>query len=358
VHISTGLGLGGAESLLYECVQEGATRGYRAEVVSLTSGGSYAERLRDTGVPVTELGALANRANLPALWSLRKILKTGRPLIVQAWMYHANLFTLAAGLPAGISPARQLVWGIFAAKTDMRSYGRSTAMVAGLGARLSAVPAAIVYNARRAATDHAVMGYRPRREILIQNGIDTDRFRPHPGVRKRLRAELGIPDNACVAIMAARHHPQKDWRTALAGIRAIPGLITLAVGEGTEVLPDQRGLLRLGAREDMPALYAAADLFVLPSAYGEGTSVAMSEAMACGLPVIVTDVGDNAVYGAKAGFVVPTGDPAALHSRIMGLVSDAGMRERLGAEARKISEREFSRSRGFSALFNFYDSLS
>ncbi len=358
LHVSTGLGLGGAESLLYEAAIAGKERGYQPIVISLKSDGKYAGRLREIDIPVFELGAVADSPNPGAMLSLRSHLRANRPHIVQAWMYHANLFSLCACFISGISPAKHLIWGIFTARTDMNSYGRSTALAARLGARMSGLPAGVLYNAKQAASDHASLGYHPREEIIIHNGIDIDRFRPDPVLRKKIRENLRIPDTMCVAIIAARNHPQKDWTTALAGVSAIDGLITLAVGEGTELLEQQPGLIRLGAREDMTALYAAADFFLLPSAYGEGTSVAMCEAMACGLPVIVTDVGDNAKVGVQAGLVAPVGDSTELRRLVSMMVEDRQMRETLGMRARDIITSRFSRSQGFAPLLSFYDSLT
>ena len=158
-----------------------------------------------------------------------------------------------------------------------------------------------------------------------------------------------------MALIAARNDPQKDWPTVLAGAALADNLTTLGVGAGTDRLPP--GLVRLGARMDIGAVIAACDMFILPSAFGEGTSVAMSEAMATGLPAIVTDVGDNALYARRAGFVVPGADPVVLAERMRGLAADTELRARLGAAARQLACDEFDSAVNFDKIHLLYDSV-
>jgi glycosyltransferase involved in cell wall biosynthesis len=131
----------------------------------------------------------------------------------------------------------------------------------------------------------------------------------------------------------------------------------VAAGAGTERLaPGPRRIL-LGPREDMPALYAAADIFMLASDFGEGTSVALSEAMACGLPVVVTEVGDNGAAAAGAGIVVPPRDPGALARALADLAADSAMRARAGSAARARAVARFGVDRLHASFCGFYDGL-
>jgi glycosyltransferase involved in cell wall biosynthesis len=107
----------------------------------------------------------------------------------------------------------------------------------------------------------------------------------------------------------------------------------------------------------MSQLYPAADVFLLASAFGEGTSVAMSEAMACGLPVVVTDVGDNGLIGRKAGFAVANGDPAAFAAAIHQLRDNPALRCRLGTAARTIALDHFSAEQALLPIVQLYESL-
>jgi glycosyltransferase involved in cell wall biosynthesis len=107
----------------------------------------------------------------------------------------------------------------------------------------------------------------------------------------------------------------------------------------------------------MPALYSAADIFLLASHFGEGTSVALGEAMACGLPVIVTEVGDNGAVARDAGLVVPPRDAAALAGALAALAGDAALRARASKAAQARAAARFGVDWLHASFCGFYDTL-
>jgi glycosyltransferase involved in cell wall biosynthesis len=224
--------------------------------------------------------------------------------------------------------------------------------------RLSRHPQAIAFNSQRAHDDHVAMGFRPRAAILINNGIDLQRFVPSVQLREKMRAALGLPLDAKVAIVVARHDPQKDWATILSAVGKVEGLTTIAVGSGTDQLPDQPGLVRFGTHLAMEDVYPAADAFLLPSAFGEGISVAMCEAMACGVPVLVTDVGDNARFAQACGLVVPPRDPEALARNLQDLLTNHARLHALGKAARQVALEHFGPETSFRNLFMTWDAMA
>ncbi|GAA3831966.1 glycosyltransferase [Streptomyces chiangmaiensis] len=166
---------------------------------------------------------------------------------------------------------------------------------------------------------------------IIPNGVDLLRFRPDPARRVQLRAALGIPETAPVVVFAARYDAMKNvplfLRAAREWLRHEPDGHVLMCGAGmTEDQPGLRAdidavfgddlrlterLHRLGVRRDMEALYAAADVVGLTSAWGEAAPLCLIEGMMCGAVPVATDVGDSAAIVAGHGFVTPP-DPVAI----------------------------------------------
>jgi glycosyltransferase involved in cell wall biosynthesis len=131
-----------------------------------------------------------------------------------------------------------------------------------------------------------------------------------------VRRQLGIPDDACVAIHVARIDPMKDHATGVAAAARSPDVFGLFVGEGTEKLALPANARGLGRRSDVADLYAAADIVLSTSAFGEGFSNALTEGMSAGLIPIATDVGDASAIVGKTGAVLAPGDLAGFVNAI------------------------------------------
>ncbi len=204
----------------------------------------------------------------------------------------------------------------------------------------------MIANSFAGRTFHERLGYRARRFVVIDNGTDTDLFRPNPEARQRMRRELGIPTEQPLLALPARLDPMKDHGCFVAALDRLPDVAALAIGGGTERLPPRPRLYRLGERSDMPALLAACDLVISPSAFGEGFSNAVVEGMAAGLPAVVTNVGDSKRIVGDTGLVVPPGDPEALARAIRSLLDEPpDARARRGVRARKRVIEHFSLKR-------------
>ncbi|HOV04983.1 MAG TPA: glycosyltransferase, partial [Kaistiaceae bacterium] len=253
---------------------------------------------------------------------LVRLIRRLRPGVVQSWMYHADLVALAALLLSGRRGRTALFWGVRCSDMDLSAHGRVFAAVVRLAARLSGMPDGVVANSERGRQVHEALGYRPKVWHVVDNGIDVERFRPDPETRRRVRAELGIAEEAPLAIAVARVDPMKDYPTLAAALADVPELTCLVAGLGTEHLAGPTNMRRLGERQDIEQLLAAADLMVSSSAYGEGFSNAIAEAMATGLAVVATDVGDNARLVGDAGTIVPPRDATALAAALAAFARD------------------------------------
>jgi glycosyltransferase involved in cell wall biosynthesis len=277
-----------------------------------------------------------------------------KPDVIQTWMYHANVIGLIALLLSGRRSTTRIYWGIYCSEMDLTHYGSLTKMVVAAGARLSPLVDGIVYNSQAGMAAHRHLGFRDQNAVLIDNGVDTSRFCPNPEARVAVRRELGLAADAVVAIAVARDDPMKDWPSLLRALDTADGVEAILVGEGTERFLKAPRRRLLGRREDMPSLYAAADIFVMSSAFGEGASVALTEAMSSGLCSAVTHVGDNARLADGCGVVVPPRDSAALAAALRKLAADPGLRRKLAEVARKKAVDRFSIRSAAAAYSSLY----
>ncbi len=335
VHVITGLALGGAEVMLYELVKATDQRRFQSAVVSLSAPGPLQPRIEALGVPVYSLGMPGGRPSLRALGRLAQRLRVLRPDVVQTWMYHADLL---GGLAARLVTSAPVVWGLHNSNLDPRTTKWTTRAAVWSCARLSRlVPQRILSCSQEAARVHRDLGYDADRMIVIPNGFDIERFQPNRSHYDAVRRELGIDRDAVLIGLVARYHPQKDHNNFIVAAaqvaRSRPDTYFILVG--TDVvdrnpalnvriqetgMPDRFRLL--GIRADMSRLTAAFDIAVSSSASGEAFPLVIGEAMACGVPCVVTDVGDSALMVGTAGQVVPPGDPAALAEAILGLLDE------------------------------------
>ena len=181
----------------------------------------------------------------------------------------------------------------------------------------------------------------------VGGGIDLSRYAPRsPDVRMRLRRALGIPPNAFLILSVGRFVAEKGFRETAQAARALldryPNLhflwVAPVLGGEEGVLPHSLAadagiagaVTQLSQHDDMPAVYAAADLFVHPS-YREGASRVLMEAGAAGLPIIATDVAGcrEVIPDDRYGRLVPARDPQALAAAISSCIEDpAGCRAR------------------------------
>ena len=308
LHIISGLGVGGAETMLVRLAARLRDRGFQQHVLSLTQRGPRADELEKHNIPFTCLNISSVPQGVVAVPAVVALIKRLNPDVIQGWMYHGNLVGALVHLIASNRRRRRLFWGIRASNMDDARYRGLIKW----SVRFSAVPDVIIANSAAGARFHLAMGYRPRRLEIVANGIDVGKFCPDSAMRQATRAELGIDPDACIAIHVARVDPMKDHSTCLAALAAVPKVTGLLVGTGTEDLPLPANVRGLGRREDVARLYAASDIALSTSAFGEGFSNALAEGMSSGLVPVTTDAGDARLIVGDTGTVVSPRDVAAL----------------------------------------------
>ena len=349
VHIITGLGQGGAEAMLEKLVLAArrAEPALQQQVISLGEIGVVGARLQAQGVPVLALGL---RGAWPLLAGFSRLVAHLRrqhaPLLVQTWMYHADLI---GGLAARLAGHRHVVWNVRQTGLDGADIGPATRAVVRLCGALSGwLPARIVCNAQAAIAAHAALGYAADRFTVLPNGFDTQVFTRQAATGQALRRAWGVADDALLVGMVARLDPQKDHANFIAAAQivaaALPAARFVLAGRG---IPDdpalgrliaQAGLsqqvLRLGQRSDVAALMSTLDLFCL-SSRAEGFPNVLGEAMACETPAVSTDAGDARALLGDDALVAPIQDAPALAACVLRVASLApAQRRALGLQQR------------------------
>jgi glycosyltransferase involved in cell wall biosynthesis len=369
LHVINDLHTGGAEMMLLKLLSVLDREAYEPAVMSLISIGPIGERIRSLGIPVRSLGMRNGVPDLRAVLWLARLIRQERHKLVQTWLYHSDLI---GGLAAKLAGGPPVVWNI---RNSDLCYKRMTFLTVRACARLSRwLPARILCCSESAGAFHAAMGYVADKIVHVPNGFDLEAFRPDPAARDAVRRELGIPEAAPLIGLVGRFDPQKDHATfiqaaaRLGGLR--PDVHFLLCGnrvdwENSELAAEiARAGIRdrcrlLGSRSDMPRIQASLDIATSSSACGEAFSNAIGEAMAAGVPCVVTDVGDSAAIVGPTGRVVPTRDPEALVRAWQSLLELAPERRgALGAAARDRIGRHFSLAAIAARYAALYDEIA
>jgi glycosyltransferase involved in cell wall biosynthesis len=369
LHLITSFGLGGAETSLAQLVRGMHGSRFVNSVVVM-------RRLppRRQQVPTQKVGlhCLEMRPSVPnplAAARLLRIMRSEQPHVLQTWMYHADLLGLVVARLGGVP---NIVWNIRRSFFDVHEHSRLSGMVLRILVRLSGIPAAVVTNSLAGQRTHQSLGYDPRRWVWIPNSIDCERFKPNPEERTRLRSELGLPHEASLIGLIARYLPIKghDVFVAAASKLAASDSSVHFILAGNLVNDTNTTLMRLinlsgarerfhllGEREDIERILAALDV-VCSSSHAEGFPNVIGEAMACGVPCVVTDVGDSALLVGSFGKVVPAGNSSALYSSCEQLLSSKAERQTWGREARHRIERCFSVKSMVARYEELYEELA
>ena len=351
VHIISGLGTGGAETMLVQMSVSLRARGFYQHVIGLSTHDRLAADLKANDIDVTVLGA-RSLASLPGVMtSLVRTVNRLQPRIIQGWMYHGNLAASFSHFMCRGKQDRELFWNIRASNMDDTRYGQ----LLWLSGLLSRGVDLVVANSEAGAVFHRERGFRPKRMLVISNGINTEKFRPNAQARSQIRAELGIPEGALATIHLARVDPMKDHGSFLAAMEKLPAVVGIMAGAGTEYLPARPNVHALGLRRDTGDLLAAADIVVSTSAFGEGFSNVIAEGMSSGLVPVATEVGDARHIVGDTGRVVAPGDPAAIVQAISEIAElPADRRRQLGLAARDRILTNFTLARVTDAFADLY----
>lgn len=297
------------------------------------------------GVRVASLGK-GGRWDVAFLRRLYHLADEVRPHVVHGYLPGGN----ALALPTGRRVGAAVVWGVRSADVDYSRYNWAEWAAFRAGATLSRRADRIILNSQAARRYYAARGYAADRMLVIPNGFDTDAFRPDWKQATSLRRDW-VGDGQMLIGIVGRLDPMKDHPTFLAAAAALradwPEARFVCVGDARDepyatALRQEASRLGLddalcwaGPCVDMPAAYNALDVLVL-SSMSESFPNVVGEAMACGVPCVVTDVGDAAELVGETGVIAPPRDPERLREAIEALLArPAGERAALGQAARE-----------------------
>ncbi|MFG0290825.1 MAG: glycosyltransferase family 4 protein [Rhodopirellula sp. JB044] len=337
--VITSMPVGGAEVLLVNLMRRMDPRRVRPEVICLKEAGPLGEEIAEEFPVHSEL--IGGKYDVAVVPRIAKLLKKRSADVV---------ITVGAG--------DKMFWGRLAAKLAgvpvIASALHSTGWPDGVG-KLNRLLTPITDAFIGVAESHGEFlrefeKFPASKVNVIRNGVDCDRFCPDADARASVIDELGLPENAqIIGLVAALRHEKNHSMLVKAAAKLReqhPELHTLIVGEGPEretIEPLRRELdlidrvHLLGNRSDTPRLLAAMDVFTLCS-LNEASPVSILEALACGTPVVATDVGSikETVLPERTGLLVDSEDVDGFANAISRLLSEPETRQTMGQTGRQL----------------------
>lgn len=302
---------------------------------------------------------------LSAAWRARRIIREFQPDVVHSHMFHAIIFTR---LLRPIAPMPYLVCTPHQALTILNQQEGSKKYT--FAYRLTDPLADLMTNVGEEATQTFLTAgaVRPGRIRTIHNGYETERFRPNPEARTRLRKELGLTDHAFMWLAVGRLCDQKDYPNMIAAFARVTALcsntILYIAGDGPlenecrEIITSMHlgeAVRLLGVRSDIPELMAAADGYVLSSAW-EALPMVVGEAMASGLPVVATGCSGVQELLGESSLLVSPKDPDALAEAMMKVINlPQDRRHAIGGANRERLCKQFSLEGKCSEWISLYE---
>ncbi|HZO25923.1 MAG TPA: glycosyltransferase [Chloroflexota bacterium] len=353
------LNVGGAEELILGASTTLPAIGVETGVVALTRRGPIADEIEAAGVPVHLVTGEPGPRDPAAFIRMVRLLQRERPDVVHTFLIVAGIYGRLAAFAAGVPLVLAAEQNVYARKPR-----RHALMERALASRTYRVVACCDVVGRFYQQQVGI----PRSKIeVIYNAV---RFgpRPRPTDTETARFALRLPPDALVLGTLGRLTAQKGQRILLQAIatlsRDLPDLVLFLAGAGPlrEALEAEAARLGLadrvrflGVRRDRATLYAAMDVFVLPSRW-EGLSLALVEAMGAGRAIVATNVGGNpeVVHDGQTGLLVPPDDPTALAGALGKLARDRALRTSLGDAAAVDARARFSIDQHVAQLSALY----
>ena len=326
VHIITGLGNGGAEHALFKICKYDLKNQHI--VISLKNKGKYFLLLHKLGIEVYCLNI--SLFSIYKILSLVKLLSFLKPDLVQTWLVHADFFGSIAARLAGI---KNILWNVRYSNFQIGKSKLTTILIVKFLSKLSYfIPKFILVVSKRAKKIYENKGYNKKILKFIPNGYDMSVLKINSIQNTTFRKKIKIKNDMPLIGNVARYDPQKDHLNLLKALAIICSkkikFICIFVGlnmdnKNMKILSQikklklKKHVKLIGQTNNISEVMNGLDIHILSSSYGEGFPNVVAEAMACGTPCVVTNVGDSAYIVGNTGWVVPPNDPKNLAKSIL-----------------------------------------
>ena len=327
VQIITSLNDGGAEGVLFNICKNDDKNEHI--VISLMDKGKYGPLLVKLGIKFYCLNMKPNLFSIFGIFRLVKILLLLKPDIVQTWLIHGDFI---GGIAARLAGIKNIIWNIRYSKLELKKTKISSFILIKILSKLSfLIPKSIIVVSKSAKKNCENLNYSKKKLFLIPNGYDLSILNPNKTQRTYIRKKWKIKKQVPLIGNVARYDPKKDHINLLNALSLIrlKNIDFLCILVGLNIDKNNKNLVSeikklklnkhvklLGQKRNISQVMNGLDIYIQSSSNGEGFPNVVAEAMACGTPCVVTDVGDAAFIVGKTGLVVNPKDPKRLAKSI------------------------------------------
>lgn len=334
LHIINSLDLGGAEKNLYTICKNDDQNEHL--VVSLKNFGYFGKKLEGIKVKVFQINLDKNFLNF---FKIIVILIETKPNLIQTWMYISDL---VGSLVSIITFRYNLVWGVRHTNLNPKIEKKRTLIILKILSKISYfIPKKIIFCALKSLDVHLRAGYDKKKLIHIHNGIDLKKFFPKKENKKKIFEELNLDKKEILIGTVGRFNSYKDFNTLFDAIGILKSngikFKFILAGKGNVIenvnlkkMIDKNKLADvvylLGVRNDIPDIMNALDIYIQSSVDEASPNVVM-EAMACGTPCVVTDVGDSAHIVGNTGWIISPQNSILMAKTIQNCLKKLGEKD-------------------------------
>lgn len=343
LHLITGLGVGGAETILSETVP-GLQAEFDNRVCCIVGRGSIGKKLEDSDIPVYYLD-LKNFFDLGAISKFKKIIEDFQPEILVTYLIHADLFGRIFGKLFGINKIVSSKHGSLLRWDFLKYFDRFTSFL---------VTKYVVLTKTEQEKMIRELKILQEKTEVIPNGINLEKFDVVIDKNKK-KNELGINNDNLNIVCVSNLREGKGHEYLLEAFEQtyekIKGINLLIIGDGEkreELLcqiknyKSRDNIRFLGYRNDVIEILKVSEIFVMPT-LAEGMSMAILEAMACELPIITTKIRANEeiIEDKLDGLLVAIRNSSAIKYKIQELINNKDLRCQLGSKAKQKIKTKF-----------------